>query len=82
MVRELADMVHAAGMGRVCRVIASGNAVRQNPLACRVIRSLFGAECLVAEAREEAALGAAYATAVGLGLLPAEAIHPPLAQPA
>lgn len=67
MVRELADLARGAGV-QPARVIASGNAVRRNPLVRQLIAEQFGAACEVGEAREEAALGAAVAAAAGLGI--------------
>lgn len=75
MVRELADMARLADGLRVERVVASGGAVRKNPLVKEVTGEMFGAPCEVGPAREEAALGAAYCAAVGLGLLRAGEVN-------
>jgi len=69
MVRELVETGRAAGISHVSRVVAGGNAVRENPVVAETIEKEFGLTCHVGPAREEAALGAAYCTAVGLGLL-------------
>jgi sugar (pentulose or hexulose) kinase len=63
------------GRARIARVVASGNAARNNPLVRQAIEQAFGAPCSVGPAREEAALGAAYCAAVGLGLLSTEEVN-------
>lgn len=67
MVRELAELFHAAGNPKVTRIVASGNAVRHNPLILEILAELFGRPCQASARVEEAALGAAYAAAIGLG---------------
>ena len=69
MVRELAETGRTAGISHVSRIVAAGNAVRKNPAVAETIEREFGLACNVGPEREEAALGAAYCTAVGLGLL-------------
>jgi sugar (pentulose or hexulose) kinase len=78
MIRELADMVSAASIKDFTKIIASGNAVRNNPVVSEVIESIFGLPCHISFSREEAALGAAYAAAIGLGLLSKDDICPKL----
>jgi sedoheptulokinase len=76
MVRELADMFHRATHANVHRIVASGNAVRENPLVVEVIESLFGRKCHTSLHAEEAALGAAYGAAIGMGLITPSDIPP------
>jgi len=78
MVRELADMASAAGIKNFTRIIASGNAVRKNHMVSEVIESIFGLPCYISSNQEEAALGAAYAAAIGLGLASKDDIRPEL----
>jgi sugar (pentulose or hexulose) kinase len=78
MVRELADMASAAGIKDFKRIIASGNAVRNNPVVSEVIESIFGLPCNISTNREEAALGAAYTAAIGLGLVSKDDVCPKL----
>jgi sugar (pentulose or hexulose) kinase len=61
-------------LGGIKRVVASGNAVRKNPLMPAVIAKTFGMECRVSVLQEEAAIGAAAVAAMMLGLLSPEAI--------
>jgi len=75
MVRELAEMARNAGIAHVSRIVAGGNAVRKNPIVKEVIEAEFGVPCRVGQAKEEAALGAAYCTAVGLGLLKVDGVE-------
>jgi sedoheptulokinase len=76
MIRELADMVSAAGPKDFTEIIASGNAVRKNPVVSEVIESIFGLPCHISFSREEAALGAAYAAAISLGLVSKKDVCP------
>jgi sugar (pentulose or hexulose) kinase len=76
MVRELADLFHRAAHPGVKRVIAGGNGVRENPLVVEAIESLFGRKCRTSIHPEEAVLGAAYAAAIGTGLVRPSAISP------
>jgi sugar (pentulose or hexulose) kinase len=78
MVRELAEMASAAGVKDFTRIIAGGNAVRRNPVVPDVIESIFGLPCYISTEREAAARGAAYAAAIGLGLVSKEDIRPGL----
>jgi sedoheptulokinase len=78
MVRELADMASDAGIKNFTRIIASGNAVRRNPVVSEVIESTFGLPCYTSSNREAAALGAAYAAAIGLGLVSKDDVCPQL----
>lgn len=59
MVRELADLGRLAGLGTASRVVASGNAVRKNPILKSLIEETFQLPCSLALHSEEAALGAA-----------------------
>jgi len=81
MVRELAEMSSTAGVSRfigITRIIASGNAVRRNPVVPDVIESIFGLPCYISTNREAAARGAAYSAAIGLGLVSKDDICPSL----
>lgn len=78
MVAEIADMASKASIKDFTRIIASGNAVRHNPVVSEVIESIFGLPCHISTNREEAALGAAYAAAIGLGLVSKDDIYPKL----
>ena len=78
IVRELADIMSNAGIENRERIIACGNAVRKNPLIAREIARIFGVPCFVGQIEEEAALGAAYAAAVGMELVSADEIRPGL----
>lgn len=78
MVAELADMASAASTKDFTRIIASGNAVRNNPVVSEVIESIFGLPCHISTNREETALGAAYAAAIGLGLVSKDDVCPDL----
>jgi sugar (pentulose or hexulose) kinase len=78
MVTELADMASMASIKDFTRIIASGNAVRRNPVVPDVIESIFGLPCYISTNREAAALGAAYAAAIGLGLASKDDICPDL----
>jgi sugar (pentulose or hexulose) kinase len=78
MVAELADMASAASIKDFTRIIASGNAVRNNPVVSEVIESIFGLPCHISTNREEAALGAAYTAAIGLGLVSKDDVCPDL----
>jgi len=78
MIRELADMVSAAGTKDFTKIIASGNAVRRNPVVLDVIRSIFDLPCYISTNKEAAALGAAYSAAIGLGLVSKDDVRPDL----
>jgi sugar (pentulose or hexulose) kinase len=78
MIRELADMSSAIGVKDFTRIIASGNAVRRNPVVPDVIESIFGLPCYISTNREAAALGAAYSAAIGLELVSKDDICPSL----
>ena len=81
MARELADMADLSARAGIASVVASGNAARNNPLVKQAIEQAFGVPCSVGPAREEAALGAAYCAAVGLGLLSTEEVNAAVAAP-
>ena len=72
VVRELVELGGAAGIDRVSRIVATGNAVRMNPLVAETIARLSGLPCRVSDTEEEACLGAAYCAAVGLGVVSAD----------
>ena len=74
MVRELADLGQLCGLQHISHIVAGGNAVRKNLLVVEIIEKTFGLPCRVGRASEEAALGAAFCTAVRLGLLTPEAV--------
>ena len=78
MIQELADMASTADIKGFTRIIASGNAVRRNPVVPDVIESIFGLPCYISTNREAAALGAAYSAAIGLGLVSKDDICPSL----
>ncbi|MGB2808098.1 MAG: FGGY family carbohydrate kinase [Sedimentisphaerales bacterium] len=78
MVAELADMASKASIKDFTRIIASGNAVRRNPVVPDVVESIFGLPCYISTNREAAALGAAYAAAIGLGLVSKDDVRPDL----
>jgi sedoheptulokinase len=63
MVRELTEQVPAELRRGLGRVLASGNAVRSNPLVQRLIGEELGLPCLLSTEREEAATGAALVAA-------------------
>jgi sedoheptulokinase len=67
MVHELLHMVPSTIRAEIRQMVASGNAVRKNPMMQRVIAEQFGRSCKVSEVQEEAVLGAARAACVGLG---------------
>ena len=57
------------------RIVAGGNFVRMNPLLLQLIEQHFGVPCRFACFEEEAALGAAFTAAVGLGLMTREQVN-------
>ncbi len=71
IVSELHSMLLTTDADAVKRVVASGNAVRKNPALGSVIRRRFGRECFISQLPEEAARGAAYTAAVGVGAIDA-----------
>ena len=73
MVNELLDMMPREALGCLDSILATGNAVRRNPVMQSLIESLSGKPCALAETQEEAAAGAAIATAFGLSRRPLEA---------
>ncbi len=74
IVRDLCSMWLSTGAKSVSRLVASGNAVRRNPVLRSVIRRVFGIDCFMSSAPEEAARGAGYAAAVGSGMVSEEEI--------
>ncbi len=69
MIHELVQFSEKAETNHIQYIIASGNAVRKIPTMRDTITKHFGKPCYAGISREEAALGAAYATGVGLGLI-------------
>lgn len=74
LVRELHSLYLTSTSRDAKRLIASGNAVRKNPVLRSVISGMFDLECLMSNLPEEATRGAAYAAAVGAGLASREEI--------
>ena len=74
IVRDLHSMYLTSAAPNAKRLIASGNAVRKNPVLRSVISRTFDLECLMSSLPEEAVRGAAYAAAVGAGLTSREDI--------
>jgi sedoheptulokinase len=74
IVRDLHSMWLTSGSRHANRLIASGNAVRRNPVLRSVIGRAFDVECLMSSLPEEAARGAGYAAAVGAGIATREEI--------
>ena len=68
MVEELYQLARLTGMQGIDQIVATGNAVRKNPALLEIISTRFGLPCSVSTFTEEAALGAAWGVAVGLGL--------------
>lgn len=66
MATELYEMFTAAEHDHIDRLVASGNAVRQNPTLVRCIERVFGLPVTVSAYREEAATGAAKFAAMAL----------------
>lgn len=69
IVRDLHSMWQSSASQGANRLIASGNAVRRNPVLRSVISRIFELDCLMSSLPEEAVRGAAYAAAVGAGLI-------------
>lgn len=67
LVRELHQIYATSTCKTLTRLVASGNAVRKNPVLRSVISRAFDLECLMSSMPEEATRGAAYAAAVGAG---------------
>lgn len=67
-VRELADMVASVDTADFDHVVATGNAVRRNPLVKSLIERAFALPCHLSSEPEEAAVGAARIAATGLEL--------------
>jgi len=66
MVNELVEFGREADLSHIKKIVASGNAVRKNSVVRDVISRLFNLPCEMGEATEEAALGAARASALGI----------------
>lgn len=56
--------------GRRSQLVGAGNGLRQNDLLAEIVADAFGLPIVLPRHQEEAALGAAWAAAVGPGLLP------------
>lgn len=67
IVTELKEFGENANLKDIKNIIASGNAIRRNPIMLDIISSIFATPCQIGVFAEEAALGAAIATATGLG---------------
>lgn len=74
LVRDLHSIYLTSSSRDAKRLIASGNAVRKNPVLRSVINRMFDLECLMSSLPEEATRGAAYAAAVGAKLTSREEI--------
>jgi sugar (pentulose or hexulose) kinase len=68
--RELGDLWRSAGSHVAPEVVATGNAVRRNPVLLEMLREEFGVPVHLGRWEEEAAVGAALAAARSLGLGP------------
>jgi sedoheptulokinase len=55
---------------RIGRIAVTGNAIRRNPLLERIISDYFARPVVVRRHEEEAAVGAAIAAGVGIGIWP------------
>lgn len=75
IVRDLRSMWLTSDRRDVRRLLASGNGVRKNPVIRSVIRAAFEMACFMSSAPEEAVRGAAYAAAVGAGLVSRDDIN-------
>lgn len=69
LVRELHTIYLSSSSPSAKRLVASGNAVRRNPVLRAVIGRTFDLDCCMSSLPEEATRGAAYAAAVGAGLV-------------
>lgn len=74
IVGDLHSMYLTSASHDAARLVASGNAVRRNPVLRSAIARLFGLDCHISGEPEEAARGAAYSAAVGAGLASREQI--------
>ena len=61
MIEELSNVIPALCLENVSTIIASGNAVRRNPALLKIASILFNKPVLLAQIKEEAAVGAAMA---------------------
>jgi len=69
MADELHDGFDPAAHPQICRVVASGNAVRKNPVLRVVLRDTFAMDLALTAHQEEAALGAALWGGVSAGVI-------------
>ncbi len=67
MAEELYAMFCAVPHDHITALAASGNAVRRNPVFCRILSRVFDMPVQIPAAEEEAAFGAAMTAAVGAG---------------
>lgn len=74
IVRELHSLYLTSTATNATRLVASGNAVRRNPVLRSVISRTFDLDCYMSSLSEEATRGAAYAAAVGAGIASREEI--------
>lgn len=74
VVRDLFNMACPL-LGDIDSVVASGNGIRKNPLMPELIEKIFGKKIVASTFEEEAAVGAAAASAVELGLLERENVE-------
>lgn len=72
MAEELYAMYETMPHGHITQLVASGNAIRRNPVLRCALSEVFGMQVLVPAEQEEAAFGAAMIAAVGAGY----AVHP------
>ncbi len=67
MAEELYSMYSTVPHGQITQLVASGNAIRHNPVLRQVLSEVFGMDVLIPCEQEEAALGAAMTAAVAAG---------------
>ena len=67
MAQELFAMYETMPHEHITQLIASGNAIRRNPVLRHALSEVFGMQVLVPAEQEEAAFGAAMFAAVGAG---------------
>ena len=74
MAEELYRMYEAMPHGHITALAASGNAVRKNPVLCRILSDVFGVHVQIPAATEEAAFGAAMTAARTALTVPASSL--------
>lgn len=67
MAEELYSMYEKMPHRHITQLVVSGNAIRRNPVLCRVLSEVFGMPVLIPAEQEEAAFGAAMFAALGAG---------------